>query len=674
MIAIIMKIFKYISLALMLFYSIMLKAQTFEMNYSHFSEPFKWTITKIEGKDKSTFIYLKVKNTAYDKRVLNFSDGEFAITKSHPKGVKSSHNSIVANKHFNLILNPGEETRIILQFPSLSIINSKIFAIKIARHFTLNQIIIPGLTLSDVNNQMQTWEQFYFAHREIVPEFANENELKIAIQKKVENWQKKDEFESTNAWKERVNDHTREEFIKKTTDSYINQYQTVLNQIKAEQQTLSVDYEAYKENLLNQFYNHKIAIATNLFDPTDFEIYPYDADHETFMIHSSQYGDILLPVPINDAPSFKQNWSSIKPNITPQFVPNGDSVALSKLIFTNNSKKFIYDSHTVANYAITDIKYNFSPIEIADIDVNNIHIDNFAAIPNGVSSTVVGKVSSDILTTQKVQTGRINVSASEKSNVDIAIPQNKTDNNTSTFAIIIANEQYHSISNVQYATKDGEILKEYLTCTVGLPQDHVKIYKNASFGNMLAALKYIENLSEAFGDELNLIFYYAGHGMPNEKTKKPMLIPVDGDVALPETCYELDKVITTLGGLNANSVLVILDACFCGTERGDEMLMAARGIRIKTSQSAPIGNMVIFSASQGDETAYSFDTEQHGMFTYFLLKKLQETNGDVTLGELSDYITEQVKRQSVISNGKLQTPSISVSSTIQTLWRNHKLK
>ena len=168
------------------------------------------------------------------------------------------------------------------------------------------------------------------------------------------------------------------------------------------------------------------------------------------MIHSSQYGDILLPVPINDAPSFKQNWSSIKPNITPQFVPNGDSVALSKLIFTNNSKKFIYDSHTVANYAITDIKYNFSPIEIADIDVNNIHIDNFAAIPNGVSSTVVGKVSSDILTTQKVQTGRINVSASEKSNVDIAIPQNKTDNNTSTFAIIIANEQYHSISNVQF--------------------------------------------------------------------------------------------------------------------------------------------------------------------------------------------------------------------------------
>ena len=82
--------------------------------------------------------------------------------------------------------------------------------------------------------------------------------------------------------------------------------------------------------------------------------------------------------------------------------------------------------------------------------------------------------------------------------------------------------------------------------------------------------------------------------------------------------------------------------------------------------------MVILSASQGDETAYPFDTEQHGLFTYFLLKKLQENNGDVTLGELSDYITEQVKRQSVVSNGKLQTPSVSISPELSSTWRNLK--
>jgi hypothetical protein len=37
----------------------------------------------------------------------------------------------------------------------------------------------------------------------------------------------------------------------------------------------------------------------------------------------------------------------------------------------------------------------------------------------------------------------------------------------------------------------------------------------------------------------------------------------------------------------------------------------------------PQGNMVVFSAAQGDETAYPNNDEKHGMFTYFLLKKLQ---------------------------------------------------
>ena len=260
------------------------------------------------------------------------------------------------------------------------------------------------------------------------------------------------------------------------------------------------------------------------------------------------------------------------------------------------------------------------------------------------------------------------------SDVDIDIPLNKTNSNTSTFAVIIANENYHFVSKVPYAERDGEILEQYLTKAVGLPQDHIKTYKNASFGNMAAALKHIENLSEAFGKDLNLIFYYAGHGMPNEKTKNPMLIPIDGDAAIPETCYDLDKLISTLGGLNAKSVVVMLDACFSGTERGNNMLMAARGIRIKSNQSEPIGNMVIFSASQGDETAYPYNTEQHGLFTFFLLKKLQENKGDVTLGELSDYITEQVKRQSVVSNGKLQTPTVAVSPTIKDSWRNLKIR
>ncbi|MBD5297919.1 MAG: caspase family protein [Bacteroides sp.] len=568
----------------------------------------------------------------------------------------------------------------VLEFPAETFLGINKFDIYITYHGKLRDIRIsdiPALSLFDLNKDMQTWEQYYYSRRKVVPTYITEAELKKAIQDEVENWQTKGEFESTSSWRVRVNDCTREEFIRITTNKHFSIYEKEQQQIKQEQKTLAQSYEKYKDKIIDRFYQIKIAAAKSKFSSSDFELMPYDADHETFLIHSNLYGDILLPVPIDSAPFFKQNWSSIKKSIKSEFAPNGDDVSLTKLIFTNNYREYreyVYDSHTKANYAITDVKYNFAPIEIADIDVASINIDGISALPVDVSSKVVGKTSSEIITAQNVKVEKVNISASEKSDVDTAIPKNKTNNNTSTFAVIIANEDYHSVSNVPYAKKDGEILEKYLTMTVGLPKDHVKIYKNASFGNMAAAMKHIKNLSDAFGKELNLIFYYTGHGMPNEKTKNPMLIPVDGDAAMPETCYDLDKVIASLGGLKAKSVVVMLDACFSGTERGNGMLMAARGIRIKSNQSEPIGNMVILSASQGDETAYPYVSQQHGLFTYFLIKKLQENKGDVTLGELSDYITEQVKRQSVVSNGKLQTPSVSVSPMLQSSWRNLKLK
>lgn len=648
-------------------------AQTFELNYAYANDPFLWKVNKIEGKENNTFIYLTVRNTASDMRTIDFSNGETVNINNNSVIIRAVSNSAISGNNYQRKLFHGKELEVVLKFPSLSLLYVTDMELKIARYYTL-YILMPELSLYDINQHMQTWEQFYHAHKKLTPLFKNEEDIRQAIRSEVENWQKKGEFETTAAWRSRVTDKSREEFVITATQNIVDKYEKRQEQIKQEQTRLAQSYEKYKEDLLNRYYQKKISRAINGFVSSDFVLKPYDADHETFLIHSDQYGDILLPVPVDEAPLFKQNWETIRSHIKPEYVPNGDEVALTKLIFSNNNNDYVYDNKTKANYAITDVKYNFAPIEMADINVSNIQIDGVSDIPGDITSNVVGKRSSDVLTAQNAQIKKISVTASDKSDVDTAIPHNMTDNNTTSFAVIIANEKYHSVSNVPYAEKDGEVLEKYLTRAVGLPKDHVKIYKNASFGNMAAALKHIENLSEAFGPELNVIFYYAGHGMPNEKTKSPMLLPVDGDAAIPETCYDLEKIISTLGSLDANSVVLMLDACFSGTERGDGMLMAARGIRIKSSQSEPVGNMIIMSASQGDETAYPYDNEQHGLFTYYMLKKLQDNKGDVTLGELSDYVTEQVKRQSVVSNGKLQTPNIIVSPTMQTTWRSQKFK
>ena len=112
-----------------------------------------------------------------------------------------------------------------------------------------------------------------------------------------------------------------------------------------------------------------------------------------------------------------------------------------------------------------------------------------------------------------------------------------------------------------------------------------------------------------------------------------------------------------------------MDACFSGAKRDGGMLVAARGVAIKAKASAPKGKIVVLSAATEDQTAYPYEEKQHGLMTYFLLKKIQSTQGKVNIGELFNYVETNVKRNSIIENGKLQTPVSAVSPVLANSWK-----
>ena len=102
------------------------------------------------------------------------------------------------------------------------------------------------------------------------------------------------------------------------------------------------------------------------------------------------------------------------------------------------------------------------------------------------------------------------------------------------------------------------------------------------------------------------------------------------------------------------------------------MLVAARGVAREAKKEVISGNTVVFSAASGDETAMPFKEKQHGLFTYFLLKKLQETKGNVTYGELAEYIKENVKKEAFLTNEKPQNPVVATSAASTATWRSLK--
>lgn len=243
-----------------------------------------------------------------------------------------------------------------------------------------------------------------------------------------------------------------------------------------------------------------------------------------------------------------------------------------------------------------------------------------------------------------------------------------------TFAVIIGNEQYAEDVTVPYAGNDAKTFKEYVQRTFGVSEKQINYIENAGLNKIRTAVRWLAKAMEVTNGKGRAIFYYAGHGIPDEASKTAYLLPVDGLSGDIESAYPLGKLYQELGAIPSERITVFLDACFNGGKREGDMLASARGVAIKTKSIVPQGNMVVFTAAQGDETTFSLKSQQHGMFTYYLLKKLQESKGQLTLGDLSDYLTKEVKRESFEKNNKIQTPIVNTASSLATSWRTMTLK
>lgn len=260
-----------------------------------------------------------------------------------------------------------------------------------------------------------------------------------------------------------------------------------------------------------------------------------------------------------------------------------------------------------------------------------------------------------------------------KADVDVNLPITNT-SSENTFAVIIANEHYQDVAAVPYAGNDGTIFAKYCKQSLGLPATNIHLVKDATLNNMKREINWLKQVSDAYKGTAKIIVYYAGHGIPDEATKDAYLLPVDGFGTDITTGYSLQALYTTLGELQAKSIMVFLDACFSGSMRDGRMMASARGIAIKAKNSTPKGNMVVFSAASGDETAYPYKEKQHGLFTYYILKKLQSSKGNITLGDLQSYVRDEVAKRSIVVNGKSQTPTIAPSANIGENWKSWTLR
>lgn len=259
------------------------------------------------------------------------------------------------------------------------------------------------------------------------------------------------------------------------------------------------------------------------------------------------------------------------------------------------------------------------------------------------------------------------------SDIDYDIPVNNNQHKN-RFALIIGNEDYSSKNtsldpevNVDYAVNDAIVFTQYAKSLLGIPDENLISLENGTSIEMQRAINKLNLIAKNMKGEAELFFYYSGHGLPDFVTREPYLIPVDVTGSDMNFAIPLNEVYKKLTEFPAKRITVFLDACFSGGARNNGLL-ASRSIRIKPKLEELQGKLIVFSASENEQTALSYKEKGHGIFTYFLLKKLKESNGTCTYAELSEYLNQIVGIKSLLINNVEQNPQTSISEIIKNEW------
>ncbi len=445
--------------------------------------------------------------------------------------------------------------------------------------------------------------------------------IKAYVEAKVNEWQQKGEFEKTSDYKQRVTETARTKKI----EDFQNEAITNLKKEHSKQ----VDFKNVKLGL-------------------------YDADNESFLLSSDELGEFVIAVPVAEAPKFKQDFSTYQFS-NPDFFIKDNSFVLAYTEITNpqTKKKYIFDSKSSTTYATTSINYKF----------NEIVID--------VESKAGGGISSNI----KKGTNTISVGKPE---VDLDIPVNNIVK-SNAYALIIGNEDYTTFQsdlstevNVDFAVNDAKVFKEYCVKTLGVPEKQVKLLLNATSAQMNQSIAWLTNLINVDEGKAEIIFYYSGHGLPDEKTKEGYLIPVDVSGNNVTNGVKVNDLYAKLNEFPSKKVTVFLDACFSGGAR-NQALVAMKGVKVRPKENVVNGPMVVFTSSSGDESSGVYREKQHGYMTYYLLKALQDSKGNISYKDLANSLISNVKKETALS-GKIQSPQVNPSPAVEAAWETWKIK
>jgi uncharacterized caspase-like protein len=218
---------------------------------------------------------------------------------------------------------------------------------------------------------------------------------------------------------------------------------------------------------------------------------------------------------------------------------------------------------------------------------------------------------------------------------------------------------------------DAEQFHEVLVGKAGFKKENTllltdKAERRPTLRNIKYALGTFLSRS-AQKDDL-VVIYFAGHGAPEVDPRgiesdglAKYLVPIDADPDdLYSTGFPMDEMQTIFSRIEAEQVVVFLDACYSGAAGG--RTFASRRTRASRVDDLFLDRLtrskgrVIVSAARASEVSLELPELGHGVFTHYLIQGVRgiadlDRDGIVSLQELYQYLEQQVSQKSRAAGG-----------------------
>ena len=236
------------------------------------------------------------------------------------------------------------------------------------------------------------------------------------------------------------------------------------------------------------------------------------------------------------------------------------------------------------------------------------------------------------------------------------------------WAVVVGIGQYQStaIPSLRYSVADAELVQQTLVGQAGFKKENVllltdKTERKPTLRDLKWALGTFLARS-AKKDDL-IVIYFAGHGAPEIDPRgtesdglAKYLVPSDADPNdLYSTGLPMDEFQTIFDRIEADRVVVLLDACYSGAAGGrtfaSRRTRAVRVDEVFLDRLTRSKGRAIITASRASEVSIEVPELGHGLFTYYLVQGLHgaadlDRDGIVTLQELYQYLEQQVAQKS----------------------------